>query len=471
MKINTGKLKSYVLTILIISSIILTISLWFDDYHGFSSIAQKIKSWVVVNIFEKNTNYKEMYAKVLGAQKIIINNGEEGHWQLYPYDTSYDKLYNSLKAQIKQAIETTQPTKDPTYENAWNELFFRRSIVLKYDYNVNAEVFSTIYELTRNPLQQDNESIRELAIVTSFEGNILYINTQSDKGTNIYKYVLNNGFNLYEQFIKPIQDAQTYSKYVTLKETKATTFYENRKIKSSEDGLFFPVLNRQTLRLKVNEVDFKPEFDIKSSYDVQKIVNKFFNQNDAAKFVGNDGSHIYVDDNKNILKITSEGLTEFDAKSIKNTNEVIKPADALNKSLNFIEKHGGIKDIYLVNAQITPNNCKFYFGMSIKGIPVALPNPYSKVIIEIEVNNLGVTYFKRYLTNYDEVDTNTYVSTDIVRVIDTLFTNIKEGQTAIVKDLYLGYVVENNKQDKPYWVLTYSINGKEHVINISTSLK
>ena len=67
--------KSVVLTVLILSSLILTGSLWFDNYQGLSFAISKIPDFFFDKIDQEE--YSKIYEEMISPYKVTVINPDE----------------------------------------------------------------------------------------------------------------------------------------------------------------------------------------------------------------------------------------------------------------------------------------------------------------------------------------------------------------------------------------------------------
>ena len=86
-KINFERVKTYFLIFLIITSVFLTGSLWFDNYEGAFAVVEKVASK-----FQEKFNdvkYTEVYDQLIQPYKVIVNTGDQNHYIYYANDDLY----------------------------------------------------------------------------------------------------------------------------------------------------------------------------------------------------------------------------------------------------------------------------------------------------------------------------------------------------------------------------------------------
>ena len=77
-------LKSMILTALIISSLVLTGSLWFDNYQGLSFAISKIPDLFLNDIDQEE--YSKIYEEIILPYKVTVINPDKNKWIAYSSD-------------------------------------------------------------------------------------------------------------------------------------------------------------------------------------------------------------------------------------------------------------------------------------------------------------------------------------------------------------------------------------------------
>ena len=121
-------IKSIILTGLIISSLILTGSLWFDNYQGLSFAVSKMPE-----IFSDKTTqeeYSKIYEEIIMPYKVTVINPDENKWISYCSDKMNLDAWNILKSKLSGITEETEIITGKIKE--WDELINRKSIILEF---------------------------------------------------------------------------------------------------------------------------------------------------------------------------------------------------------------------------------------------------------------------------------------------------------------------------------------------------
>ena len=140
-------LKSMILTALIISSLILTGSLWFDNYQGLSFAISKIPDFFFDKIDQEE--YSKIYEEMISPYKVTVINPDESKWIAYSSDKMNQDAWNILKNRISNLPQDAEIITGRIKE--WDDLINRKSIILEFGGPIDGEVLAlTIPNLPKN---------------------------------------------------------------------------------------------------------------------------------------------------------------------------------------------------------------------------------------------------------------------------------------------------------------------------------
>ena len=142
------RLKSILLVLLVISSIVLTVNKWFNEklwpegYNFFSHV----KNYFTTGTSDNIVKSFDPIEQVLKPEKIILNNS--GNHVLY---TKSSVEYESLFTEIKSALDLLHSSKDQisTDINDWNDALKRKSCYFSYPVEYESGYFC--YQLSIVP--------------------------------------------------------------------------------------------------------------------------------------------------------------------------------------------------------------------------------------------------------------------------------------------------------------------------------
>ena len=131
-------LKSMILTALIISSLVLTGSLWFDNYQGLSFAISKIPDLFLNDIDQEE--YSKIYEEIILPYNVTVINPDENKWIAYSSDKMNQDAWNMLKNRISNLSQDTEIITGKIKE--WDDLINRKSIILEFGGPIDEEVLA-----------------------------------------------------------------------------------------------------------------------------------------------------------------------------------------------------------------------------------------------------------------------------------------------------------------------------------------
>ena len=136
------RIKNIVLALLIISSVCLTLNIWFDKklwpdgYNFFSDITQKIFGQKVLK------NSGSLSKEKLALPKQLVVNNASKRSIFYETDDAYDTIIAPVKSIFISALTSDNYTKSTADE--WNSALKAKSIFVSYPVAYDSEVLGNI---------------------------------------------------------------------------------------------------------------------------------------------------------------------------------------------------------------------------------------------------------------------------------------------------------------------------------------
>jgi len=444
-------LKSIVLTILIGISLILTGSLWFDNYYGLSSVVSNMISFFYNKIDLEDTNYIKEY---LNPYKTTITNGDNGKWIYYVSSDENQKSFEYIKNLL---VNLTEFTVDSAYNSEWEELINRKSIICEFADKIDAKLLNLVLN---NKLDLPSTSplyIYSIAITKSTTGGRIYI-----KSDDIIYRITVNDIGEFEQIVANYSNSETYSKYVQLAEMGTTTF-NGRQIQTEYDVLL-PISTKNEKRKPISKLVVTNKFA--DTEKIEEVVEKIFNSGNYIKFITNDNGYIYINDDETVIKITDNTI-EYTSESTKDLENEETWVSSFNTALRFIDVTSELKNLYLVSAKNVDDVYEFVLGTYIEEIPIIdrdntiFNNKNTKIYIKVE-NNTEINY-KEKLYSYSSDALASYLSNYAHNILDTILVDIPKKSTLTINDIELVYDISLGNH-LPVWLTEYEYNGKAKTI-------
>lgn len=466
-KINIEKIKSYILSILILTSIILTGSLWFDNYHGLSLIINNIPLWVSSTFSFDENLYDKQYEQIIIPYKVMITNGEAGKWSYYSFSSGNNEGWDIVK-NILNTLNTNMKIESAS-ATEWQELTNRKSVICEFGGAIDTSVIKLIFPANNAIKSESIPNIEAFAFTKTLSGGLIYIKENEGK---IYRIVFNGSINAMEQYIEKYSKYNTYVKLIALEEMGTNVFYGDKKIQPSYNTLF-PISNKQEYRLKVPKLQIDNNFNESNISNIDKMVTKIFNNTDYSKFITNDKGYIFINEDSSSIKIEENALFEYTGKKGLNQEEDNSFINSFNAALNFVKNIAQNEEFYLVSTE--KNNDKYIFnlGITLKGIPIidmkGIINKSNKVLMSISVENGIVTSCKANINKFSTKETSSYITYFGHNILDAILSKVDEKNTVEIKNIDLVYDIATDNNYLPMWFADYYIMGKrEYILTNST---
>ena len=448
-------IENIILVILIISSIFLTGSLWFDNYHGLSLVIAKLPIWLN-ETFDFN---KIEYTEYIKPYKITITNGESGNFSYYAFSEGNNKGFEVVKyiinhVPVNASIETG-------FINEWNELQNRKSVICELGNGIDINMIKSI--MPGNIYLSEIKNISDIAVTKSVNGVIIYLKERNGK---IYRILVDKNIPEFTNYIEEYSNKMTYTKLIKLEEMGTTVFFGNKEI-SKESRVLFPVSTKQSNRRFVSEIEKQPFSETHDADSMEKIINEVFLTYEYTKFTTTDNNYIFIKDDGSTIKISNDGIIEYEAK--ENAEHVENTIiSAFATALECINDINSTENLYLLSAIENNETYEFEFGINIASLPVINTldkvSSDSRVNIYIKVKNGKVIYYKGILDKYEEKTTNSYISSFGHNILDDVLKNIEKDTVVDIEKLELVYDVSNDKT-LPSWFTTYKTdNNVEYIL-------
>ena len=477
LKISTGRLKTYVLSVLIISSFILVGSLWFEDYHGLSIFFTKISDFTFASLMNiGKDDMQSKYDKIFVPSKIIVNNGEEGHWIIYPTQQSGDKLWKTAKGLLEDISDSgTELKLNYVEESEWNALILKRSIIINFDYPLSSEILAVLLKPEKKKVSDDIVNIDKMAI-TTLGGNLIFYLEKIKDGKNVYgKYSFAGQNTIDDKDFEKIFADTGLIKYTLLKEA-----LENMKLELTyKDDVFVPIFSFAESKKKVvnlKKVEFAPDISLEQSDEINKLVEKIFEGTDFSKFIKNDGTHIFIDEKNNTLKVYPNGFVELEYMKDEGINSQETDFESAVKiAIATTEKFGGSNKLYIADEQGSKGQYQFKFDYIINGVPVVFskagkPSEISSAIV-VTINKEQLK-FQGFILNFKVLESEQKFSSDHDSIINAVFEDAgKNAKKISINDIKLAYKLNSGEKatELPVWLVKYKVDEKEKLIMVKAS--
>ncbi len=456
-------LKSLILTILIFSSLVLTGSLWFDNYQGLSLLVSSIHN----NMIDKFTNDKEIsivYDKIITPYKVTVINPDKNKWIFYETNSVHQSAWNIVKTRLNSLNSDSEIITGKVKE--WDGLFSRKSIVLEFGGSIHYDVLRlAIPNLPKETNAFNN--VEKIAITKSLEGNTMYI-LQNDSGKkSLYKVLFKGDDDELETFMENCENMKSPVKYLELEKVGTTSFFGNKEV-IPQSGVLFPVSNINNHKEAVKQLRTSPHFDIEDEYTINRFLVDIFNNTDFAKFITNDESKIFINDDKSSIKFEKNGMVEY-INNAKQVEEVVSASKNFNAAINFINSMRVYDDIYLFSANEKDGIYTFTFSIAVDGVLIGMNDEVicddNHAIIEIQVSEGNVKYFKGKLLKLELLENERYISNFTHNILDEVLSKVNNDTKTNIYSIELMYIVDKAGTYYPNWVVRYGEKKTDELKN------
>lgn len=454
MKRTLENLKSFILTILILSSLILTGGLWFDNYQGLSLLVSSFHNDMLAKLgSEKEISI--VHDKIIMPYKVTIINPEKNKWIFYESDSVHKNAWDIMKNRLNSVTEGTEIITGKVKE--WDSLFTRKSMVFEFGGPVEFDILRLVIpQLPKESTAFDN--VEKIGITKSLDGNTVYILQNDGIKKSLYKVLLKGEDEEIDTFMENCENIKANVKYVELEKVGTTKFFGNKEV-TPQNSVLFPVANAKNHRNIVKQLEVSNHFDVYDEYATNRFVVDIFNNTDFAKFVTNDESNIFINDDKSSIKFEKNGVVEY-VNNSKLSGEITSASKNFNAAMNFINNMRVYENIYLLSATEADGIYTFSFSIAENGIlagfkePVINDDTYS--IIEIKVAESQVRYFKGKLIDIEVIGNGNYISVFTHNILDNILSDVEKNTKINISEIEMIYSVDEAGTYYPNWLVKYS---------------
>jgi hypothetical protein len=367
---NKEKLKSLLLTVLVVTSIVLTQRVWFNS-------PLQIISSEASYLGEKEAELLQARNQVVRPERIIAGFGggpENSHFSiLTPPDL--ERFWLELQVILKDHFLSDSTVRNLSMEE-YQRIRAGRSIEMHFAKGFPTALLSTLFDQQENRIAAALSEIGSILIPARYQGSI-YINDESGAfyEFNLSRQELSHGLDPGE--LLDSIPANSYVKYYPL----------------------FSYAGNETLLPLTHQIN-KPllfvesEVDASSNEQMNQWAGQFFNENfDFVKTIQEtSGTRIYMYGyGQQEVRINNRGRLEYSAETgSQTTSSVVK---ALDTALLFLADNDGLNsDLVLREVRLLEQDnlrgYQFGFGYNLRDVPVALARSQQPLEIEVFGNNV-----------------------------------------------------------------------------------
>ena len=466
------RIKSTLLIALVISSLILTGQIWFneklwpDGYNFFVNI----KESATMHIFdvlgiekEKEPVAMTSIASPVCLAAYVVKDFDHAITVLDTTNKNYLLVNNYISDTIVNALSRDAKNIVKVSEDDWRKALFTRGFYVDYGVEYKTPTFAQIFGVYTPPLAGSIASLKRF-IITAEDSLISDVSVYvSDESTNEF-YKISTGLDkteLNEKLSLIVADATPKKRF---------SFFINADIPTGIAGetIFAPylILNEEAATHKIisasNPLINEDKLEI-SMYTTERLLKAFsINPKTAIKYTDAEGSIMFVQ-SKNTLTISPDGTLSYTTvgggKGLKlnEKSESTETASVLSSSMELIGEvygifvEGGNTRLYLNSLDEEQSIVRAKFNYIYDGIGIEFGGIHEgESGVELEFENGYLKSYRQIIRKYDDTDkTSAIEPTYNAQVFDTLSEEEKLGG---VEKLFEAYYDDfTNDDKKPRW--------------------
>ena len=365
------RLKTLILSILVVMSILLTQQLWFPSPIKILKPEARSRKLHSLTVAEKRKD-------IISPSSIIVSFGagdrRKNHYTVLSssLDFVWDESKNILKDYFLGDPEITSVTYEKYIQN--NIL---KSVELEFSDNIPTILVSSIFDSLENKVVRNIKEIKKI-LIPAFNRGVIYI--------------VENNDSIFE--VKLLEHAENSTLVSFIDELETVEYIKYHPIFS-----LFNELESNYTPMPINNAVATTQTFVESEIDIENDAmliersKNFFNENfDFVKTIKEtSGAVVYIYGyGEKRVRINEKGALEYNGEigNISSSNVI----ESLDAAIDFISKNGGfpegtyLKDIQnILKDQNQNNGYRFSFGYRIGGFPVEFNSNKMEHPIEIEV--------------------------------------------------------------------------------------
>jgi len=449
------RVKSYILALLIIASLVQVGILWGYQNHGLPI------NFLLAFLTSSRSNVPNIddvtRQEYFVPFRVIASNGNESHWAIGRNDASYNKLWDEAKTCLKEALASKQVPGNT--ENNWGEIVTKKGFVFEFKSEIKLDLLKWFLELS-SASSDAPDSVHKMMVVPGFVGDItVYI----FNGSGVFKYSMpahtkKGETNIYDRVLAEIeQDENRSAEALNI----IRDMYRRSKTLSSISPDILCAMTGSKYR-EYQSISFSVPDRIS---DLEQMAGAIFPGNEK------DSYDRYVDINEtlifknldNIYRVYSRGFMEYKYLPGYGNSDKGSISAAFLKATSFIDrvsKRLNLKgDIYLSGIREYSYTYQFTFDYMVEDVPVYINlNAEGKMkepvknAITIEANSKRMLSCKWAIRSFEQGGTAGRFNIGIEEILNS--SNLDRNEIYI-RDMGVAYVVEAGAQKKlePVWAI------------------
>ena len=466
------RIKSFVLTALILLSIGLTSITWIDKRlwpDGYSLFAN-LKEWPIIKEFF-DEEYSLPLENLSEARKIVVADGSGASAVFYNGDRAYNAVYSDIEALMVGFLENEVKVKaiTPLTKENLREALNAQIMYAYVNYSVSMppSFYGQLMGVKDSEALSGISAVRDFFIIPTGKDSLELLATGGENG-KILCYELE--YNKTESLINLFAE---HSSGVKAENTCVMALQMNMDVASPSDAVKMKTLLDSFLVLDSASTAVSAKEEIKSENPIEEnipeeLIQRFsHNPNSIYRYVDSFGTVVYLENNST-LKIYKNGVVEYEALEPSYGIELEGGSslyEALNSAIRF---SGEIYSSAVENGEFTmsvasdilfgeSNRMEFLFDYYYYGTPVAVDIVLGDETMlhgaEIIVENGKIVKFRMLLREYKKTGGKKDIM-NIYGAIDKVADVYAESEEPVeIEDMFLAYREDGESRKlAPCWV-------------------
>lgn len=473
------KIKSYILLLLVIASIIQVGILWGYQNHGFPTIF--INSLFVRNPGEpSDKNIRDEYFMPF---RIVATDGNQSHWIISRNDPTYDMLWENAASLLSQMLKSK--IAPVAVSDIWGTIVSKRGFVFEFKAGIPSDLLGWFLELPSVPQDTPSRFSKIMVVPAGLNNNInIYLLERQPSGPEgesnggkVWKYEAANAgtANKTDIFASTLSRMRNNSilAYKTKKELFPNSFkYISDDILCVTQGMEGKYRAYKTVDYSVPEQisnpDANPDF-------VSKMLFTGNEQDSFNKYKDSSGTRIFSNLDQ-VYRVYPDGLLEYRYLPGYQGNDEGSVSSAFALAAKFIDhartSFNPAMELYVSGITRKQGYYEFTFDYIVDDVPVYVDSelkaddgmPAGNTVI-VRANGQRILESRWILKNIAaSAGTNSY-NLQITNILDNIGWRIEENTT--IWDMGISYLIKarDEKKANPVWMVELA-DGKRQFVQL-----
>lgn len=491
MKTKREKVKTLILSLLIISSLVLSVSTWVYEKlwpTGYSFFSNFSDIPVISALFGSTDNYSIPVDNLSKPGKIVVTNGEIRS-VYYNSDSSFAGLHSvtrdflvSVLTNEDIVIRRAAVSPDEWYDVLRNdELLDTKSIYAEFSLSYTPDLFAQIMGVQHTWVTQP-AAVRDFIIAPlGNDGQDMLLYARDANNDLVYKH--------YVVYDKKADIINAISEY-TSNESGNFIFSFEQNLDGSSEGIGGEIQQKVfvdslvLLSPESTETDIitaENPIDTSDTQALNELLSCFgYAPNSLRHYTAADETEYFVE-NYGSLRIYPSGIIEYTALDTSKAYDLFEDDnttrslyETLNRAIEFSEsvwntvmpdtEFNALVTSDLVENNAAPGEYTFTLDYYFEGTPITVDAPDMKNAVIIEVKNGRITSYRHLIRRFTQTGESVQ-NISMVDALDILYSTLsaqESEEATVVTELFLSYVEDSNQSQKTA-VWCAKIQGSDEV--------